>query len=342
MVSRIDTHQHIVPPGYREWLLAEGVDAGGMAPPAWSAQAAVASMDELHTEVGIVSLSTPGVHLSGDSARPSPYAREWARRVNDFSAETVKDRPDRFGFFATLTLPDVDGALDELAHALDVLGADGVILPTNIYGRYLGDPAFDALFDELNRRRTTVLVHPSELPAAPVDGIPPFAVDFLLDTTRAALNIAQSGTLERCPEVRMILSHAGGFMPYAAGRMAPFAGAGDPNLGRERLGRFYFDIALSSPTALPSLFALATPDRVLFGSDFPFPPQPVVVGAARSWEQFDVDPDLRHAVDRGNAERLFPRLAAGTATDAAADARAGLDRHHPSDSPIATARTAHA
>ncbi len=330
MVSRIDTHQHIVPPGYREWLESEGVDAGGMAPPRWSIEAALASMDELRTATAIVSLSTPGVHLSGNSSEPSPQARQWARRVNEFSAEVAKDRPDRFGFFATLTLPDVDGALDEVAHAFDLLGADGVIVPTNVYGRYLGDPAFDALFDELNRRQATVLVHPSELPAAPVEGIPPFAVDFLLDTTRAALGLAQSGTLERCPQLRIILSHAGGFMPYAAGRMAPFAGAGNLDLGAERLRRFYFDIALSSPTALPSLFALADPSRVLFGSDFPFPPQPVVLAATRKWEQFDLGADLRHAVDRGNAEQLFPRLA---------DRSNQPSQLYP---PLAPARTAHA
>jgi 6-methylsalicylate decarboxylase len=327
MVSRIDTHQHIVPPGYRAWLLSQGVDAGGMAPPAWSVAAALSSMDELETAAGVVSVSTPGVHLTGDSAGPAPQARQWARRVNEFSAEVVKDRPERFGFFATLTLPDVQGALDELAHAFDVLKADGVILPANVYGHYLGDARFDELFDELDRRGGIVLVHPSELPAAPVKGIPPFAVDFLLDTTRAALNLANSGTLERCPNVRIILAHAGGFMPYAAQRIAPFAGGKDASLGRERLGRFYFDIALSSPSALPSLFAFADPDRVMFGSDFPFPPQPVVVGTARMWEKFEINADLRRAVDRGNAERLFPRFS---------------DSRHQTFTSTPTGRTAHA
>lgn len=327
MTSRIDTHQHIVPPGYREWIASQGVNAGGMAPPSWSVEAAVASMDALNTAVGIVSLSTPGVHLTGDSTTPAPLARQWARRVNEFCAEVAKDCPERFGFFATLTLPDLDGALEELAYSFDVLHADGVILPTNIYGRYLGAPCFDSLFKELDSRGAIVLVHPSELPAAPMDGVPPFAIDFLLDTTRAALNLARSGTLDRCPSVRLILSHAGGFMPYAAERMAPFAGELDTPRGHERLRRFYFDIALSSPTALPSLFALAAPDRVLFGSDFPFPPQPVVVGATRHWERYPVQADVRHAVDRGNAEQLFPRFAS--------------DLHQPITS-MPTARTAHA
>ncbi len=144
MASRIDTHQHIVPPGYPAWLLSQGVDAGGMAPPAWSVAAPLSSMDELETAAGVVSLSTPGVHVTGDSAGSAPEAREWARRVNEFSAEVVKDHPERFGFFATLTLPDVQGALDELAYAFDVLHAHGVILPANVYGRYLGDEGHHA------------------------------------------------------------------------------------------------------------------------------------------------------------------------------------------------------
>lgn len=309
MAARIDTHQHIVPPGYREWLASAGVDAGGMPPPEWSAPTALSIMDALGIGAGVLSLSTPGVHLTGDGHGPCPEARQWARRVNEFSAEVTKDRPERFGFFATLTLPDVEGAIDELAYAFDVLHADGVVLPTNVYGRYLGDPQFNAVFDELNRRSAAVFVHPAELPAVPAAGIPPFAVDFLLDTTRAALDLARSGTLERCAGLRIVLAHAGGFMPYAAQRMAPFAGGGDVQVGQSRLSRFHFDIALSSPTALPSLFAFAEPDRVTFGSDSPFPPREVVAAMTRLWETFEVDESCRYAVDRGTAERLFPRFA---------------------------------
>lgn len=310
MPPRIDTHQHIVPPDYRRWLEGQGVDAGGAPLPLWSAEAALEAMDDMDISTGVLSVSTPGVHLTGDSSAPAPVAREWARRVNEFSAETVKDKPGRFGFFATLTLPDVDGALDEAAYALDVLQADGIVLPTNVYGRYVGDQAFDPLFEELGRRGAVVFIHPSELPVEPIEGIPPFAVDFLLDTVRAALNISRSGTLEKFPDLKVILGHAGGFVPFAAQRMAPFAGKGDVARGLAILKRFYFDVALSSsPFALPALLAFADPTHLTFGSDFPFPPSTVVKSMADALDDFELTEAQRTAINHRNAEKLFPRIA---------------------------------
>jgi len=140
--------------------------------------------------------------------------------------------------------------------------------------------------------------------------VPTFVADFLLDTTRAAIGLARSGTLERCPHLKVILSHAGGFVPYAAYRIAIAASAaGNPLEGMARLGRFYFDTALSgSPTALPSLLAFAEPDHVLFGSDFPYAP-PLAVGAFTGmYEAFALGDARRASIDRGAAERLFPRL----------------------------------
>jgi predicted TIM-barrel fold metal-dependent hydrolase len=254
-----------------------------------------------------LSVSTPGVDL-GDVAD----ARRWARRVNDDLATVVQGHPGRFGFFATLTLPDVDGSLAELAYAFDVLHADGVILLANQRGAYLGAPEFDAVFDELNRRRAVVFVHPASLPdETPVPGIPPFVADFLLDTTRAAIRLGASGTLDRCPDLKIILSHAGGFVPYAAYRIATFVSPRrDPSDGLALLKRFYFDIALSgSPTALPSLLALAAPDHVLFGSDFPHAPKATVSGFSSMYTRHPLAETQRRSIDRGAAEMLFPRLA---------------------------------
>ena len=310
MTSRIDTHQHIVPPQYRQWLVGQGIKPGGGAVPDWDSRSAIDMMDGMGIRAGVLSVSTPGVHLTGDDPGPAPTARDWARRVNEFAAETVKDRPERFGFFATLTLPDVDGALAEAAYALDELHADGVILLSSVAGRYLGDPAFAPLMDELNRRRAVVFVHPAELPAPPVPGLPSFAVDFLLDTTRAALNLAASGTMDRCADLRIILSHGGGFLPYAAYRMALVAGRGNAARGLETLRRFYFDLALSSsPTALPALLAFADPSRITYGSDFPYAPAPAYQSMARMLDAYPLTDDQRLAIDSGNAQRLFPRLA---------------------------------
>jgi predicted TIM-barrel fold metal-dependent hydrolase len=304
--GRIDTHHHVVPPEYAAWLRDRGVAAGGLPIPEWSPDSAVALMDKVGVRTAILSVSTPGVHL-GDDAE----ARKRAREVNEYAADVVSSRPDRFGFFATLCLPDVDGSLDELAYAFDALHADGVVLLANSRGVYLGDPRFDRLFDELDRREAVVFVHPSILPGVePVPGLPPFVADFLLDTTRAAIRLAGSGTLDRCPNLKVILSHAGGFVPYAAYRIAAAASpTRNPADGLAQLRKFYFDIALSgSPSALPSLLAFAAPGHVTFGSDWPYAPDAAVGAFTGGYERYPVDAAMRASIDRGAAEPLFPRL----------------------------------
>ena len=307
MPRRIDTHSHVVPPDYAAWLRGKEVAAGGLPIPSWDADTTRQVMDRHDIAAAVLSVSTPGVHL-GDDAE----ARAMARDVNDYAAQMVADHPGRFGFFATLPLPDVDGALAELERASDTLDADGVVLLANHRGIYLGDARFDPVFDELQRRRAVVFVHPSLVPGLePIAGVPPFIADFLLDTTRAAVNLARTGTLERCPDVRIVLAHAGGFLPYAAHRLA-FAASGHADVvhGLSLLRRYYFDIALSgSPTALPSLLAFADPTRVTFGSDWPYAPATVVAGMTAMYEAYELDAVSRARIDRDTAAELFPRLA---------------------------------
>jgi len=307
---RIDTHHHVVPPDYAAWLRRRGMAAGGLPIPDWSVEASLALMNERGVETAILSVSTPGVHL-GDDAE----ARAMARDVNDFVADVVRDHPQRLGFFATLCLPDVRGSLEELDHAFGALHADGVVLLANSRGVYLGAKEFDPLFEELNRRKAVVFVHPSIPPGLePLPGIPPFVADFLLDTTRAAILLARSGTLERYPDLKIILSHAGGFLPYASHRVSVAAWqTGNPLDGLAQLKRFYFDTALSgSPTALPSLLAFAAPGHVTFGSDFPYAPPSVVAGFTGMYEGFALDDAQRRSIDRGAAEQLFARLRGGS------------------------------
>jgi predicted TIM-barrel fold metal-dependent hydrolase len=314
---RIDVHQHIVPPPYASWLRAEGItDAGGRAVPAWTAEDAIELMDAHDVATAVVSVSTPGVHLN-PAVRCDPAARAWARTVNEFAARVAADHPDRFRFFATLTLPDVDGALDEAVYALDTLHAAGVILLANTHGEYLGAPEHEPLFAELDRPGTVVFVHPAELPGARVADIPPFAADFLLDTTRAAYRLVARGVVRRHPRVKFILSHAGGFLPYASHRLA-VAITGEtqrsPFEVLEDFAGFYFDTALSgSPAALPSLLAFAKPGHVLYGSDWPYAP-PIAVSYFTG--QLDADPridvDGHVAIDRRNAEELFGHRVAPT------------------------------
>ncbi|CAM5540849.1 hypothetical protein SANTM175S_10851 [Streptomyces antimycoticus] len=153
--ARIDVHQHIVPPLWAETLAAHGLDSGGWAIPAWSPTSALAMMDQQGIAAGVLSVTSPGIHLGSDA-----QARDLARAVNEYGADVVRDHPGRFGHFASVPLPDVDAALAETAHALDTLGADGVVLMSNAHGRYLGDPDFEPLWAELDRRGATVFVHP--------------------------------------------------------------------------------------------------------------------------------------------------------------------------------------
>jgi predicted TIM-barrel fold metal-dependent hydrolase len=309
---RIDVHQHLVPPRYAAWLRENGIqDAGGRELPAWSVEEALAVMDAHGIERAVLSVSTPGVHPPG-VARDDAAARALARELNEFAARVAHDHPGRFGFFATLTLPDVEGALEEARHAFDALGAAGVILLANTRGEYLGAPEHEPLLQELDRRRAAVFVHPSTLPGPAVPGVPPFAADFLLDTTRAAFRLVQSGAVRRHTRLRIILSHAGGFLPYASHRLMVTllaAGAGPPERILDELRSFYFDTALSgSPAALPSLLAFAKPGRVLFGSDWPYAPAPAVSYFTGQIDGYGALDAAGHAaIDRDNALALFAK-----------------------------------
>lgn len=320
---RIDVHHHLIPPDYARLLNDKGIKPGGIPLPHWSAAASRRTMALNGIGTAILSVSTPGVWF-GDV----PESRYWARHVNDYAAELVADRPDRFGFFATLTLPDVEGAIAEAAYALDELHADGVILLANNAGVYLGDPQFDRLLAFLDERATVVFIHPGELPAEPVPGVPTFTADFLLDTTRTAISLIMNGVMDKYTKIRFILSHAGGFLPYASYRVFLATLRNEPKLKlgtmllnqenaiAERMRvfrRFWYDTALSSsPAVFPTLLEVAGPERILFGSDYPFAPGIGVKFMTGRYDAADpsvIDKDTRGRIDRGNAEALFPRLA---------------------------------
>src|SRR5208282_4146085 len=121
--------------------------------PHWSVEATLAMMDRTGIATGMLSVSSPGVHFGNDK-----NARLLARSVNEFAARMIGDHRGRFGGFASLPLPDVDGALAEIAYALDTLKLDGVVMLTNFNGVYLGDKRLDPVFDELNRRGAVVFI----------------------------------------------------------------------------------------------------------------------------------------------------------------------------------------
>jgi predicted TIM-barrel fold metal-dependent hydrolase len=309
-LPRIDAHVHLLPDEYRSELDRRGLMSFPLPP--WSVDATYALMERHAIDAAVMSLSPPGLFF-GDQG----LADELARMVNERTAALVRSDPARFAGLAVLPLPDVDRALAELSYALDELGLDGVALLSNVAGTYPGDPAWAPLFDELERRGAYVFLHPQ----APFGGRPPlpehpiWLYEFPFDTTRAVANLIYSGTLERCPSMRLQVAHLGGTAPFLAHRLASLAAreperaAQAPAGAVEYLGRLYYDTGLSNHAlALDTTLAVADLERIVFGSDWPYADLP---------ERGDPAPGLaglsagdRARVDAGNAAALVPRLAA--------------------------------
>lgn len=310
--ARIDVHHHLIPPAFVKAMQKRGIDKVAGAPlPSWTPETSLRNMDAHGIRTAIVSLSAPGVYF-GDREE----ACDLARQCNEYAAAMAQRHPGRFGFFAVLPMPFTAEACREAVHALDVLKADGIVLLGSTDGRFLGDPAFDELMAELSRRKAVVFVHPNLHAASETLNLqtPGFLVEFLCDTTRAATNLVMTGTMERYPDIRWILAHAGGFLPYIAWRlslanlMTPYNDLA-PQGVLHYIRRFYFDTALSpSPYALGALKELVDPSHILFGSDFPFAPAMVTALETQSLEkntQFDAQ--TLAGIDRGHALNLFPQ-----------------------------------
>jgi predicted TIM-barrel fold metal-dependent hydrolase len=312
--QRIDVHAHMAPGFYREALAASGRVPTSGARIEWSPELALGTMDAHGIAAALLSISFPGVHFGDDRA-----ARALARRCNELAAELAGRWPGRFGGFAVLPLPDIDGALAELAFAMDELALDGVILLASYEGRFLGDEAFDPLLAELDRRGTAVLVHPGMHASSRELGMPwpGFMLEFLVDTSRAAINLLFSGALERFRDVKFILAHGGGVIPYISWRLsvAPIISPLVPQWPQERifagLRRFWYDTALcATRRALPVLMETAAPERIVFGSDWPYAPAEITGLSIEGLRDSPGVTDRRLAgIERENALKLFPRLA---------------------------------
>lgn len=313
---RIDVHHHILPPEYVASVgeRAIGEPSPNRSMPKWEVSSSLSAMDRSGIASAVVSVSAPGVLL-----RSSAKTAQLARACNTFAAQMVADHPSRFGMFASLPIPDVNASLRELAHAMDVLHADGVVLMTNYGNRYLGDPAFERLFAELNTRKAVVFVHPTTCSCntnvLPVN--PASMIEFPHDTTRAITSLLFSGTLYRCPDIRFIFSHAGGTLPFLANRIARVVDADRELAARVPGGvmaafkRLYFDTASSAnPMAFEPLLRLVTPSSVLLGTDFPFVGEPGVAATIAGLSSVGLEPTAVRDVEGGNAAKILPRLVA--------------------------------
>ncbi len=316
-LPRVDVHAHYLPAGYRRAAEAAGHQHPDGMPglPRWDVDAALGMMDGLNIRSAMLSISSPGVHFGDDHA-----ARALAREVNEDGARAASDHPGRFGLFAALPLPDIDGSLEEAAYALDVLGADGVTVETNHHGLYMGDPQLDPLFAELNRRRAVVFMHPTS-PSCPCCqtlslGYPRPMIEFMFETTRAVANLLLTGTLDRFPDIRLIVPHAGAAVPVLADRIAGLSPAltlpspVEPDRLFATLRRLYYDLAgFPLPRLAPALLQIADPGRILYGSDWPFTPLPIATRLAGDIDATPLfDASLRRRILQDNALDLFPRL----------------------------------
>lgn len=342
--GHIDVHHHLIPPCFTAAMAAKGLKEVAGAPlPAWTPEASIENMDSHGIAAAMLSLSAPGVHLG-----TRQEAIDLARACNEFAAETCARFPGRFGSFAVLPMPFTEDACKEAIHALDVLGAGGIVLLGSTDGIFLGDPRFNELMAELDRRKAIVFEHPNLHPSTPQIEmqIPGFLVEFLCDTTRAATNLIFSGTLDKYPDIRWILSHAGGFLPFIAWRLSlanamPSLAIRAPQGVLHYLRSFYYDTALSpSPYAMAALKELVEPDHILFGSDFPFAPATVTgmeTAAIAALPMFDAVE--KEGIGRQNALKLLPNFSESAASSLKLTQRIKQSMHAPIEAAVEKIRS---
>jgi len=309
---RIDVHHQILPPMFIDALQREGIDQiAGLSLAEWSVQQSLDLLETQGVQTAITSLAAPGVYF-GDAMASARLARQ----CNEFSAKMMADNPGRFGSFAAIPLPATEQACAEAIYALDTLHADGVSLLGSNDGVFLGDPRFEELMAELDRRHATVFLQPNvHASSQKLDlGTPAFSLETVCDTTRAAVNLIFTGTLERYPRINWILANGGGFLPYAAWRISlanalPEFNDLVPQGVLSYLRRFYFDTALAASAGpMAVLRELVEPTQVLFGSGFPLASAELVASQVAMLDSSSIwTPRQRLGIQRKHALRLFPR-----------------------------------
>ncbi|KAK0659784.1 hypothetical protein QBC41DRAFT_286793 [Cercophora samala] len=319
----IDVHIHALPPAYVAAVEAAGGDPSGFPSPTWSPEAAVNSLDLSGASLGILSVSAPGVSIAGTGQEGRDLARALNTQLASYA--TSDEYSSRLAFFGVLPdWQDVDGTLDEidflfsrqkLCKGVTIFTSYGSHLPSNLL--------FKPIWEKLNHHRALIFLHPTTLDITPrfiSGGFPQPVIDYPIATTRAAVDIILGGIMRDYADIDIILSHAGGALPYLANRVECLllnpALAGMVGVSREDVragfGKFYFDTALSTSAAqLGSLLSFTSSERVLFGSDFPYAGREAIAAVLGQYRRF-VEGDGRGGeigpeVLRGNAVGLLGR-----------------------------------
>jgi predicted TIM-barrel fold metal-dependent hydrolase len=307
----IDVHFHLIPQFYRDAVYEAGSGPAIARYPDWTPALALELMDKHGIALAIASMAQPGVGFL-----PGEKAAGFARRCNDYAAELIAQHPTRFGCFGLVPMHGIEAAIAEARYCLDTLRFEGISLFASYGEKFLGDAAFDPLLRFLDDRKVVVHIHPSLHPSSKTLDLrwPGFMIEYLFDTTRAAVNLVFSGALERFPNVRFILSHAGGTLPYLAWRLsvAPMIDKRLQQRSREEIfagvKTFWYDNALASgPQPMGALAQIAAHERIVFGSDWPFCNDRVVTEEVADFTAPGfLTPDAVALIAWKNALALFP------------------------------------
>jgi 6-methylsalicylate decarboxylase len=316
--GRIDVHYHI---GGNNGL-GGGGDAN--APPTrtsqWTPQRAIEDMDRAGTAAGIISASAAGAGTG-----TIPERNRQARQFNDTAARLCTDHPDRFGLWARLPLTDIDASLKEIEYAHDVLKADGIGLVTSYEDMWLGDPKIRPIWEELNRRKAVVYVHPNDAACCGGANVlsyqkqhPPVSgswFEFPMNTARTIFSLMLGGVIRQMPDIRFIFSHSGGVAPLLVSRIEGFVDW--DSVGPEKLhamfpdglenefAKLYFEVAQGfSQVNMDALTKLVPQSHILYGSDYPvFALDHTEIGL----QKLKLPATFRRGIERDNAVALLPR-----------------------------------
>ncbi len=311
----IDTHNHFYPPSYldmqKEWEGKRNIPrSAGVFD--WTPARLIELMDKDGIRTAVTSLaSTPGLWFDTGAE----VANKIVRVCHDFQAGMRRDYPGRFGIFAPLSMMDIDATLKEIEYAFDTIKADGINLQSNYGDKWLGDPAYKPVLEELNRRKAVVYVHPLVAACCGRLSIPTFpaVIEVPHDTTRTVTSLLLTGSFKRYPDIKWIFSHAGGTIPMMAGRIAAFYDQNPktkefaPNGVMAELAKLHYDTAnATSAPAMAALLKLAPVSQVTYGTDYPYFP----LNQNKDLQKLGLSAADVQAIESGNATRLIPRLKA--------------------------------
>jgi predicted TIM-barrel fold metal-dependent hydrolase len=304
---RIDVHHHLSPPAYIAELDQCSIRLTRETR-AWTPERSLELMDQGGVQRALTSITTPGLWF-GDAAQ----SRRLARACNEYAAKITTEHPKRFGMFVNLPMPDVEGSLREIEYGLDVLKADGIVLFTSYGDKWLGDPAFDPVFDELNRRKAVVYTHPTTAACCTdvLKGINDSLIEYGADTTRALAQMIFTGRAARFSDMRLIWSHGGGTMPFLIVRFTRAAKLPDfvkllPQGFLHEARRFYYDTAaVYGAGPMQALRQVVPVEQILFGTDVPWGNPAEIAGDLIKCGVFNAEEIKK--IDCDNARRLFAR-----------------------------------